>query len=47
MKYLYSELNNKAQLRARLDYFDKHGTLDNMLESLFVCNFTADGVVYE
>lgn len=45
MKYSYNELNNKAQLKTRLDYFDKHGSLD--MAALFNLTFTADGEVYE
>ena len=47
MKYFYDELNEKAKLRARLDYFDKHKTTDNMTATLFRSTFTADGVMYE
>lgn len=45
MKYLYSELNNKAQLKARLDYFDTNGHLDlNKVTNVF---YNANGKVYE
>lgn len=47
MKYFYDELNQRAQLRARLDYFEKHKTTDNMIESLFRSLFDASGTIYE
>jgi len=47
MKYYYDQLNKKAQLRARLDYFDKYKETEHMSEYLFRSMFMADGEVYE
>lgn len=47
MRYFYDELNQRAQLRARLDYFEKHGTIKNMTEVLFRLTFDVFGAVNE
>ncbi len=47
MKYYYDELNQRAKLKARLDYFDKHKTTENMLETMFRSMFDANGSIYE
>jgi hypothetical protein len=47
MKYKYTELNNKAQMKARLDYFDKHSTTEGMLKLFQQASFTANGDLYE
>ncbi len=47
MKYYYDELNQRAKLKARLDYFDKHKTTDKMIETLFRSMFDVNGAIYE
>lgn len=47
MKYYYDELNQRAKLKARLDYFDRYKETEHMMGHLFRSTFTACGVIYE